>query len=771
VAVFVEAYVRGLQDGGVLATIKHFPGHGDTDGDSHDELPVSRLGVADLDTLHLAPFRAAIAANVASVMTAHVAYPALDSGRTRPATLSPPMVRGLLRNRLGYGGLIVTDALNMSAVSRLAPPGEVAVQALEAGVDMLLMSVDVELAHRTVVEAVRDGRIDSTRIERSVRRILRAKAAAGLHHRRSADLDRVRAAVGGGSARALAETIAERSLTLVAGQLPILTGRPGERLLVVSVSDRTGDVPDPAFREALVQENPDAAISFVTVDGSSIAASRTAIARNLAEADRVVVAVHAFAGRWKKRPRVAAALAGVVDGLTSGSKPATLVLFGTPYVLTQLSRLPDRILLAYESGEAMQRAAAGALSGSVTVTGRLPVTIPSAFAFGAGTSSPAVYPRRTAPEAAGMDGETLAHVDSLIQDALDRHAFPGAAVAVGRGSALAYLEGHGYYTYRSDRKVTPDAVFDLASLTKVVATTTVMMRLYEDGLVELDAPVARYVPEFGQAGKQRVTVRQLLTHTGGLIPYRAFHRLGITTRPGVMAAIYGESLQYEPGTESRYSDFGPIVLAELVERITGRPFADVARTEVFEPLGMWHTGYRLSGAFDPAAIPTEVDDYFRYRTLQGEVHDETAWILGGTAGHAGLFSTARDLARFASMLVHEGRVGGRQFLQPETIRLFTTPIDPTGGHTRALGWDTRSPDARSSAGQLFGPRSFGHTGFTGTSMWIDPDARLFVILLANRVYPTRANSGHVAVRPALADIAYSALRSPRIEPLLRSPAD
>lgn len=771
VATFVREFVRGVQDGGVLATVKHFPGHGDTDEDSHESLPVSRLGFAELDSIHLEPFRAAVGAGVASVMTAHVAYPEVDTAASLPATLSPLLVDGLLRDSLGFDGLVVSDALNMSAVARLAPPAEVAVMAVEAGVDMLLMSTDIELAHRAVVNAVRSGRIDSTWIERSVRRILQAKASAGLHIDRITDLDHVRTTVGNSRSLALAELIAERSLTLLAGDLPVLGLNPTEHVLVVTVSDRTGAAPGQVFRAALRDENPDAEFSFLTVDPSTVGSSRPAIARGVARSDRVIVAAHAFAGRWKQRPRTAAALSGLIDDLTTGDKPATLVVFGSPYMLSGLQHLPERVLLAYDSGDVVQRAAAGALSGSVTVSGRLPVTVPATYAYGSGRSVTAIYPHRNVPEFVGMDGASLSQIDSLIRGAIEHRAFPGAAVAVGRGGSIAHLATYGYFTYESERRISTDAAFDLASLTKVVATTTAMMRLYEDGLVDLDAPVSRYVPEFGQAGKDRVTVRQLLSHTGGLIPFRPFYSMGIRTRQGVLDAIFADSLVYEPGTESRYSDFGPITLAILIERVTGQPFARYVRENVFEPLGMWHTGYRRAGAFDPAAVPTEVDDYFRNRTLQGEVHDENAWLLGGTAGHAGLFSTITDLSRFATMLVHEGRIGDRQFIQPETVRLFTTPVDSLRRHTRALGWDTRTPEGYSSAGQLFGPRSFGHTGFTGTSMWIDPDARLYVVLLANRVYPTRDNSGHVPIRPALADLAYLSVRSRRTDPLRPSVTD
>jgi beta-N-acetylhexosaminidase len=357
------------------------------------------------------------------------------------------------------------------------------------------------------------------------------------------------------------------------------------------------------------------------------------------------------------------------------------------------------------------------------------------------------------------DDRRLGAVDNLIRAAINRRAFPAASVAIGTDRAVHKLRGYGSPVYDSDAGVDEHSVFDLASLTKVIATTTAVMLLHEEGRIDLDAPLARYLPEFARAGKQRVTVRHILTHQAGLIPYRPFHRMGIETREQLIEAIMNEELQYRPGTDTRYSDLGVISLALAVERITGQGFAEYSRDHIFAPLGMNDTGFRGTGVTDQAVIPTEIDEGFRGRLLQGEVHDEAAWLLGGTAGHAGLFSTAEDMARFAHMMVNEGEIDGRQFLKPETIQLFTTRVNPRGS-TRALGWDTRSTQGYSSAGTKFGPRSYGHTGFTGTSIWIDPDQKIYVILLANRVHPTRENNRHVQVRSDLADLVYNVLADP-----------
>ena len=352
-----------------------------------------------------------------------------------------------------------------------------------------------------------------------------------------------------------------------------------------------------------------------------------------------------------------------------------------------------------------------------------------------------------------------AQVDVLLTDAIAERAFPGAAIAVGTADTVLWLDGYGTFTYDNNHTpVTPHTSFDLASLTKVVATTTAAMQLYENGQLDLDAPVADLLPAFGQQGKASITVRHLLNHTSGFIPYQPFHTMGFTDREQVIDYILADTLVTAPGITSRYSDFNMITLALVIEAITGMPLDAYASQRIFAPLGMTSTGFRpITGQADTTIVPTEVDTVFRYRLVQGEVHDETAYLLGGTAGHAGLFSTAHDLARFAQMLVRDGLFDDQPFLRPETIRLFTTPVDPEE-HTRALGWDTPSPEGYTSAGQHFGAASFGHTGFTGTSMWIDPEAGVFAILLTNRVYPSRANRGIFDVRPAFADLAMEAFR-------------
>jgi CubicO group peptidase (beta-lactamase class C family) len=431
-----------------------------------------------------------------------------------------------------------------------------------------------------------------------------------------------------------------------------------------------------------------------------------------------------------------------------------------------------------------QVAAARALLGESPISGTLPIAIPPDHPVGSGISrggettvssnksaapagaavarpdpAPAGLPLAS-PREVGMDPIGLARLDGILEDAVRTRAIPGAALAVGRHGKLVRLQGYGRLDPRPGfGMVTDSSIYDLASLTKVIGTTTAVMLLVEAGQLDLDAPLARYLPEWrGSAVKEEVTVHQLLTHSAGLPAFGPLwkeHR----GREAYLQQIAGLDLEYQPGTKEVYSDYGMILLGLMIERIAGRPLDLFLAERVFEPLGMRETG------FNPTALariaPTEIDTLFRKTHIHGEVHDENAYAIGGVAGHAGLFSSARDLARFAQLLLDggaygttpDGAPGGSRLLRAETIRDFATR--QPGRTSRAIGWDT--PSGNSSAGEYFSAGSFGHTGFTGTSIWIDPERDVFVVLLTNRVNPSRANQRHIALRRAVHDAVQQAI--------------
>jgi CubicO group peptidase (beta-lactamase class C family) len=467
------------------------------------------------------------------------------------------------------------------------------------------------------------------------------------------------------------------------------------------------------------------------------------------------------------------------------ARPTVVTSFGNPYLLEQFPGI-GTYMIAWGAQDIAQQAAVRALMGESAITGKLPIMLPPNVPIGTGIVREQVAAKAVSagsdalplarPEEAGFDPARLARVDQLLQEAVSSGAVPGAVIAVGRKGKLVRLAGYGRLDTRPGfGSATDSSVYDLASLTKVVGTTTAAMLLVEEGKLALDAPLSRYLPEFTGEGREKVTIHQLLTHTAGLPAFGPLWQEN-KGRGAYLEALSQVKLERAPGTREVYSDYGIILLGLAIERITQTSLDRFLETRVFAPLGMRETGFnprawkgaagaitsRVAGT-DPALpgeaailariAPTEIDTIFRKTHLHGAVHDENAYAIGGVSGHAGLFSSARDLARFAQMLLGQGALGSTRILRPETVRTFTAR--QSEGSSRALGWDT--PSKGSSAGDYFSARSFGHTGFTGTSIWIDPEQDLFVVLLTNRVNPTRANQKHVPLRRAVHDAVAQAI--------------
>ena len=750
------AYTRGVQQGGTLGTVKHFPGHGDTDVDSHLDLPVLRLERDRLSQIELPPFRAALDAGVSSVMTGHLAFPTIEPDSTLPASLSPRVTNDLLRGEMGFDGLVVTDALNMHGVTDFFGAGEAAVRALEAGADVLLMSEDPYVARAAILDAIEEGRLTEERITASVRRILQAKERLDLHHQRAVDLNAVSEVVKSRPHEVIDGAMARAGITVLNNRDDLLPLTPPAQrdVLVVRISDREDSGSGGPFVNAVRQGAGVASVTTRRLDPRSDAEDRADILDEVDAYDIVLVPtftrVEAFAGDIGLNEENHEFLSDLVQA----SVPVGLVAFGNPYVSQGIEPQPAAVVTGYGSGDELQRVAAQTLLGESGASARLPITIPDTYEFGTGLDLEQVAPRRDHPESVGMEHERLARVDSLLQEGVMDRAFPGAAFAVGRESTVAALDGVGHHTYDAKTPATPSSVYDVASLTKVVALTTAAMLLYEEGELDLDAQVVEYLPDFGQEGKEEVTVRQLLSHSSGLKPYLPPEQRG-DTREAIIDTVMAEPLQYEPGTESRYSGLGIITLTHIIESITEQDFDAYAEEHIFRPLGMADTGFRPVGEVDESVVPTTdtTDALF-----QGTVHDPIARAMGGVSGNAGLFSTAEDLTRFAHMLVNDGAIYGEQFLEPETIDRFTSHAGVGEESTRALGWDTKDPEADyTSAGDRFSPNSFGHTGYTGTSMWIDPDENLYAILLTNRVYPDDTDQQITDIRPRVADFAHEAM--------------
>ncbi|GMQ80668.1 MAG: glycoside hydrolase family 3 N-terminal domain-containing protein [Rhodothermia bacterium] len=654
--------------------------------------------------------------------------------------------------RYDFDGLILSDAI-ASFDGGAVPLDSLILENIRQGVDAFLGPPDPALVRDTVLRLISSGLIEESHVSAIVERILVAKTRAGLIKRPNISVNSVRSVLTDPEHRYLARYIARKSIVALrdGGYVSELTG--GDKIMLVVLTDEYTDSSG-AF-QSFINEYHDTIYVKQSITTSNWQTKQSEMMKDVARIDRILFAD--LTSETRSVPDVTSAIMGV---LLEAEAPVLYAGMGSAENAAHLPDGVNTILLSFGSSTPSIRAMVDAIFGRADVCAELPVALSVRYPAGSGYCIRQRFPRIGTAGEVGLDAGRLRELERLLNSAIADSAFPGAAIAVGRKGVLALLDGFGRFTYESGPSVSPKTIYDLASLTKVIATTTAIMQLYESQAIDLNDPVAKYLPEFSQNNKSGVTIRDLLTHTGGLIPFRPFYESEESSRSDVIAQILSDSLYYEPGSQSRYSDFGPIVLALIVEQLSGMSFDEYAQKRIFAPLEMRDTGYReASPVPDETVAPTEIDDYFRYRLVQGSVHDETAYILGGTAGHAGLFSTVEDLSKFAFMILSDGRIGDRTFLKPETLRLFTSAVDTDYTHTRALGWDTKSQAGYSSAGRYFGRLAFGHTGFTGTSIWFDRDQSLYLILLTNRVYPSRDNLGHRSVRPAVADVVFRAIRS------------
>src|SRR5258707_2427193 len=757
VSEFVTEFIRGVQENGGLATAKHFPGHGDTTADSHIDLPVVTAERARLEKLELVPFRAAIGAGVGSIMTGHLNVPALEPDPHTRAKLSSRVLTDLLRGQLGFQGLVVTDAMDMGGITVRYAPGDAAVRAFLAGADALLMPPVPDAAYEALLTAAHSGQISKERLDASVRRILEAKARLGLQKNGLVDVAALNEKFGRVAWQADSQKISDRGIALLRDtpqRLPLDGTKPARALLVCLYAD-----PEPYPGEDLDRELRRRYDSVATLRADT----KFAKAENLKlpgpdSYDVAILALFVRVSDRKGDVDVPADQFTLIQQIYKMGKPVISVGLGSPYLIERFPQA-ETWLSAFGISDVAQISAARALFGEIPIRGRLPVTIPGVdLKAGYGMQVPA-NPMTLQP----MDvrGEAmLKPAFEVVEKAIGDRAFPGATLAVGYRGKLSV---HGFGNLKYDAKsptVNADTMYDIASLTKVVVTTTLVEKLVEGDFpspLNLDAPIERYLPEWTKGPqsewRHKVTVRNLMTHTSGLPPFKEYWRTS-TSKQETLGRIFAELLEYEPGTKVVYSDLGIILMAEIIQRLTGKPLDVLANENIFGPLGMKHSMYSPPKAIWPEIAPTEFDSQLRHRLVQGAGHDENAFAIGGGSGHAGVFTTPPHLAVFCQMLLNGGVYAHQAILKRATIFEVTVP-QPLAQNTRTLGWVV--PTESSSTGHYFSSHSYGHTGFTGTTIWIDPDRQLFVVLLTNRVHPTRENHKIAEVRPAVHDAVMKAL--------------
>ena len=751
VAEFGVEYIKGLQSEHVAATAKHFPGHGDTDVDSHLSLPQINVDRQRLNAVELAPFKAAIDADVKAIMVAHLALPKI-TGNNLPATLSPFFLQDILRDSLGYTGLLVTDAMNMGGMRNEFWPGEAAVKSIQAGMDMILYSPDTELAYETVLNAVKDGRISEERINESVRRIMEFKQFVQVEKNRYPDLEHVEKVLEDRENMSTAAKAYQESITLVKDEnnaVPFKPAHIDSMVTLIITDDIRFGFPGGSFAASIGARVDHYGVHRIGPQASDSVMIKAKQAVD--GADAVAVGVFVRFGSFKGTINLPEDQSQFLSEVLDQDKPIITVGFGTPYLLRYFPQARS-FFLTYSSSAESQRTVAAAMFGNQAISGKLPITLPAGYERGHGlTREP--YSNVWTDD---LQDDRFQEVFDLIKQGIADSVAPGMAMYAARDGKVLAAKGFGNFTYdKSSPQVTRETIFDMASVTKVTATTPVAMKMYEANYLHLDKPVSDYIPEFSGGLRDSVKIINLLTHTAGLQPFIKFWE--VTDNPAdVMDIIYNSELQYTPGDSTVYSDLGVIMLGKILEKLGQAPLDQLAESKIFNPLGMSHTRYLPGKELSGQIAPTEFDQAYRHKQIHGEVHDENAAFLGGVAGHAGLFSTVDDMGRYAQMYLSNGYYDGRKHFKTTTLDTFTTRQNVVDGSTRALGWDTPSRTG-SRYGDYVSPQAFGHTGYTGTSILIDPEYDIIIVLLTNRVYPTRQQHGIYDFRPKFHNAVMKAL--------------
>jgi beta-N-acetylhexosaminidase len=767
VASYGIEYMKGMQETGVIACAKHFPGHGDVSVDSHYDLPVINKSRTALDTLELYPFKKLFNAGVGSVMIAHLYIPAIDKRPNRASSLSAAAVSNLLRKQLKYKGISFTDALEMKGVTKYFPDGEASVQSLIAGNDMLCLPEDVSQSIEKIFEAIGQKKIKWSSIDERLKKILAAKYNAGLAHLKPIDTTNLIADLNE-AIPDLCRKVAENALTLLRAsdiQGPPLKTSPARKVAYIGF----GLTGDNEFSKR-VREDYNAQVYYFdySLDSSKAAAAAELLKNRY---DVLIVGVHNF-NRYPANDFGISAPSLQLLRLLAQQKNTISLVFGNPYALKYICNARN-LIACYDDQPATQAVAADWLNGKFTARGKLPVTVCPEFKFDDGIV-PLRRPLPLAP-ASTFSRRPKASIDSICRHAIAREAMPGCEVVVVRGGRLVYEKSFGYLTYDRKEPVYPETLYDLASLTKICATTLSVMKLYEEGKLDLQQTLGHYLVWLRGSNKDSLKVWDLLLHQAGLpadiaffegtvtrnsaaIPLPAFYESypDSSHRIRVAEKLYlrndWEDSMYRKIVNSPllpyghyvYSDIDFILLGLIVESISGKSLDSYAAENFYVPLGMATTGFRPRERFSLNRIaPTESETSFRRQLLHGDVHDPSAALFGGVAGHAGLFSDAYDLAVLGQMLLNGGTLNGTRYLKKETIDYFTAYQSPFS--RRGLGFDKPEKDNATRREKEAYPcksassSTFGHTGFTGTCLWVDPAAGIVFVFLSNRVYPMESN--------------------------------
>lgn len=781
-------YMRGQQEVNVLAVGKHFPGHGDTKTDSHSDLPYIGFTRKRLDSLELYPFKQLISKGIGGMMVAHLDIPALDPVSKRPSSLSPEVVTDLLRNKMHFKGLIFTDGLNMKGITKYFKPGEAALKAMLAGNDILLCPEDVPWGVRLIKEAIEDDIICEQDIDVHVKRILQVKQWAGLDHCQYVDTANLQNDLFLANDELLNRKLTENSLTLVKNEKNIIPFTRLDTLKIASVFFGKTD-------KGVFQENLSlyANIAQFNIENELSDIELVKLKDTLKNYNLIIVSLKQT-NRYSFRTFNFSDQSLDFIKYLADSNNVVLNLFASPYSLVRIPNIRKikAILIGFDDTRYPAEVAPQLLFGAISAKGHLPVNVSLDFPYGFGieTGKP-VRLKYSIPEDVGIINKKLLPIDSIVNDAITRHAMPGCQVLVAKNGVVIFNKSYGYFTYDKTYPVNNTDLYDLASMTKTLSTTLVLMDLYDRKMFDYNKCLGFYLPKLKGTDKENLLIKDILTHQAELVPWIPFYPALIANESKrktyfsflpdknkilqvadsmYLLSSYRDSICKQvfcskllPTKEYKYSDLGFYFMHYVIENITRESLDFVSDSLIYKRIGATTMGYRPLKRYNKLQIvPTENDTIFRKQTVWGFVHDQGAALMGGVAGHAGLFSNANDVAKVCQMLLWDGEYGGVKYFEHSTVKDFTS-CQFCPKNRRGLGFDKPEPDSNkeSPVVKRASLKTFGHQGFTGTCYWVDPEKDLVYIFLSNRIYPDAENKkfNTLGVRNKVLDVVYDAIES------------
>lgn len=750
------ALMKGIQNQGVFATGKHFPGHGDTETDSHHTLPMLNFTKQRINDIEFYPYKKLFREGLASVMVAHLNVPSLEPKENYPTSLSYNVVTNVLQNELHFKGLIFTDALNMKGATNFKQPGDIDLEAFKAGNDILLFAENVPLALEKICVAIQDTVISEKRLEQSVKKILRYKYLAGLNNYKPVEIPYIYDDLNNADAQALQYQLYENAVTVLKNENEILPIKDvaNEKIAYVKLGDDTNT----SFLNTLRQYTE---VTEVSNDSLHL------LIDDLKKYTTVIIGYHKADGAWKKHDFTVDELVKIQE--IAKNNKVILDIFTKPYSLIPINSFSDieGLVVSYQNSDVAQNVSGQLIFGAIDAKGKLPVSIGTTFKVNDGLKTKKLNRLGfTAAENVGMSSKALARIDLIANNAIERQMTPGIQVLVARKGKVVFQKSYGYHDYKNEVKVKNSDIYDVASLTKIVSTLPDVMQLYDQKKITLDTRLGTMLPAFENTDKKNITFKELLSHYARLQPWIPFYQATLNADKKPSDKYYKNTLTPEfslqvaenlflrndykdtiikkiaeskllPKKEYKYSDFTFIILKEYLEKETGKKLDVLSEENFYKKLGANSTTYNPLRKFDMSVIPpTEEDKYFRYQTIQGYVHDMAAAMQDGVGGHAGVFSNSIDLAKIMQMYLQKGNYGGIQFFSPATFDAFNTCYYCKEGNRRALGFDKQQlPGTTGPTCGCTSKSSFGHTGFTGTMAWADPEEELVYIFLSNRTYP------------------------------------